>query len=438
MPDINSARDKVEETVTRRRIISAEKSSPPPDFWDYVRKLRADEWTTPAGTPLHTVYVYRDNPPPTIPLAKCQTAMFSDVNCLWADQEEMEMAFLAKYGGGNYRMILKKGSERLTTGHMQVPGAYKNLMARVPESPAYQQQPSPYGANPQQPQYDPTAHVAEAAMHHMANAPNEAVQIGISALAQAAQVIKNFQPPPPSGVADDLQKAFMNAMIVRLTTPERDPIETYTRLASVLRESSAGSNGNGVAGSVIDKVLGAIVERGLNPAPSGPATSMGAELVRILPNVGAYVSEAFANYARIVEAQRDAIALQRGSQPGYIVQPPQSPRPPMPAPALPTPESNGAAMENPVQKLIEEKIIEIYREPQSAESAAEEALDFLTRLDRSIVPQLVANGEKGLMNLFETRPRLKPALANPSRLQEFVRAFLHYAGSDAAVEVKPN
>ena len=82
-------------------------------------------------------------------------------------------------------------------------------------------------------------------------------------------------------------------------------------------------------------------------------------------------------------------------------------------------------------ELIEIKIVEILAEPQSAEWAAEETLNFLDRLDKSIVPQLASQGEAGLMTLFTTRPLLKPATANVPRLTEFIRAFLKYAGDTA-------
>lgn len=79
------------------------------------------------------------------------------------------------------------------------------------------------------------------------------------------------------------------------------------------------------------------------------------------------------------------------------------------------------------QSFLEGKILEIFNERQSAEAAAEEALAFLDRMSPDIVPQLVAQGEQGLIALFNTRPILKPALANAARVAEFVRAFVKFA-----------
>jgi len=84
------------------------------------------------------------------------------------------------------------------------------------------------------------------------------------------------------------------------------------------------------------------------------------------------------------------------------------------------------------QSFLEQKILEIFNENQSAEAAAEEALAFLDRMSSDIVPQLVVQGEQGLMALFNTRPILKPAMANPARVSEFVRAFVKFARENPA------
>jgi hypothetical protein len=456
MPEIIPEDGAVQETVTRRRIISAQKAAPAPPFWEYVSNLKDDDWSTAGGTPLHSLYVYRDAPPPRICVAKCTTAIFPGTNTRWSDQEEMELAFSQLYGGGNYSLILKHGSERVCVGHMTVPGPYKNLMSRADA------QPNPYPQNgPQQGwgngngyqqqgngnYYDPTAQVAETAIHHMANHDRTVMDVATSALAKAADVVKSFQPAPVQSASDELQKAFMSAMISRLTAPQPDPIETFARMAALLRDANPGSSG-GIAGSVMDKVIGQIVDRGLNPpiTGSGPV-SMGAELVRILPNVAQYVCEGMQNYARIIEAQRDAMAMQT-ARPAYLMPAssaaparpiPMTPPPSAPAPAPAHSSSNGTAGGQDIMSFIEQKIIEILAEPQSAEWAAEETLSFLDRMDPSIVPQLTSGGESGLNSLFQTRAILKPAFErNSARVQEFIRSFLRYAAESSRSAPKPN
>lgn len=450
----------VQETVTRRRIISAAKAAPPPNFWEYMALLKSEDWSTPGGTPHHTLYIYRDEPAPSLSLAKCTTAVFQETNTPWNDQEEMEIALMSRYGGGRYRFILKRGSERVCVHSLTIPGAPKNLSARVPDSPPPYQNygpgpqvyPAGNGGYPNQypNPYDPTARVAETALHTMANQDKQAVEIGISALAQAANVIKNFSAQPTAGPMDEMQRAFMAAMIQRMTMAPPDPIETFAKMMALMREANPANTG-GVGGSVIDKVIAAVVERGLNPpaTSSGPAVSMGAELVRILPNVAQYATEGMGNYARIMEAQRDAIAIQRGAAPQPVqVIPPRQPNPvPPPQPLPPAPvvagaqPANGDTMLTDLMVFIERKIVEILNEPQSAEWAAEEALNFLDRMDPTIVPQLVQHGESGLMAIFQTRPTLKPALSNPARLGEFIKAFLRYANEnsgDGQQAIRPN
>jgi hypothetical protein len=460
--DLPSSGD-IAETVTRRRIIAAEKASPAPNFWEYVSKLKPEDWTTPGGTVLHSLYLYREQPPPTLSLGKYTSAIFPETGTPWADQEETEMAFMHRFGGGNYRIILKRGPERVCIFRFDVPGPYKDLVQRVPEGsqrvhpgpvagPTY----TPTGGPPYMTasgyanSYDPTARVAETAINTLAGQDRQAMEIGMSAISHAANVIKNFQ--PNGSAPDDLQRAFMSAMITQMTAPKPDPIETFGRMLAMMREMNAGSQSNGgIGGSVIDKILAAIVERGLNPVSSGPPVSMSAELVRILPSIAQYISQGMQDYARIMEAQRDALAIQRNAQPAAQVMPQRAPAQApriLPAPAPPqqsmNPSTSGAGGNGnggmDIMTLIESKIVEILQEPQSAEWAAEETLSFLDRMDHSIVPQLVSGGEAGLMSLFQSRPTLRPALANLPRLQEYIRAFLRYAreAPETAQPAKPN
>jgi hypothetical protein len=423
----------VEETITRRRIIAEEKAAPPPDFWEYLRNLAPEAWVSSTGGPTHTIYLYREQPAPRLPLGKSTSLMFNEVGCAWNEPEEMELAFLRTFGGGTFRLILKRGgpggnSEIITNATMVIPGPYKNLTARVAEAaPAYgPPNPNPvYGSNPAPSNgYDPTADVARTAIHTLADKDKATMDV----MEKAAGIIKSFNPTAPS---NPLMDALMQAAIAKMTA---DPVETYARMMSLMRETTPAANG-GVSGSVTDRLIGAAVDRLLNPPPpaaSGPAVGMGAELVRILPNVAQYITQGMSEYARIMEAQRDAIALQR--QPGYTVPPPR----PMPQPMVLPPQPPQSIGSTDGMQFIESKIIEILREPQSAEWAAEEALSFLDRMDANIVPQLVAGGEQGLMSLFQTRETLKPALQNLPRLQEFIRSFLRFAADSARPEPKPN
>ena len=84
--------------------------------------------------------------------------------------------------------------------------------------------------------------------------------------------------------------------------------------------------------------------------------------------------------------------------------------------------------------FLEKKIIEILGRPISAPEAADQALAFISELPdgANALAQFAMLGEEGLLHFFGTRPGLKPACANMSRLVEFIRAFLKMYAEDQA------
>ena len=94
----------------------------------------------------------------------------------------------------------------------------------------------------------------------------------------------------------------------------------------------------------------------------------------------------------------------------------------------------------PSLEFIESRIVAIFQESTPAEEAANRVLEFLDTIDPNVVEQLKSLGEAGVLNLFQSRPVLRPALANLPRLQEFIRAFLKEASENdpPAPGTKPN
>ena len=436
------------EKTTRTRIIPGSQAAEKFDFWEYMEKL------PPAEAERLLLYVYRDEPSPTIQVAK---HVFPWADVPWNDREEAEAIIAQKWGGRQFRVIVKSGSQRMGVGRIVVNAPPKSLVPQVdpppspyPAAPGYAAAPGPYAAyaHPNYPPgYDPAARVAETAIHTMAGQDRQAVEIGIAALKSAAEVLQRDRGAP--GPMDEMTRQFMSAMIAKMANPP-DPMETFVKMLAMMKElNPAPASGiPGLGGTVVDKLLTTIIDRGMNPTPTGTPVSMGAELVRVLPNVAQYVSKGLEDYARITEAQRDAIAMQRGAVAGQTVTPPHRPGPqPVPVrpavqapppPEAPSTAANGqqpgedVAMFGDPQSFLEQKILEIFNENQSAEAAAEEALAFLDRMSSDIVPQLVVQGEQGLMALFNTRPILKPAMVNPARVSEFVRAFVKFARENPA------
>jgi hypothetical protein len=149
--------------------------------------------------------------------------------------------------------------------------------------------------------------------------------------------------------------------------------------------------------------------------------------VRALPGVAQYAVQGIAQWRAGVEAQRDTAAIMRGATPpppGNGARPSPTIIPPPPADA----NGEGQVMAGaPSLEFIETRIVGILKEPISAEEAGERVLEFLDTIDPSVVAQLKALGEAGLLHLFQSRPVLQPAMINLPRLQEFIRAFLKFA-----------
>lgn len=418
------------ETVTRQRIIptDASKERSTPELWQYLESLDAkgeEEWDR------HIIYIYRIDPTPSVPVEKCgrYMAVGDGSQVSLADKEEVEFALAKKYGGRIFRLIVKRGSERVTQDRVYVDAPPKPI---VP----------PDFSNGNSPMVLPLtessamADVSKRAMETIAGQEHQAIAIATNALSATATMVQRLAQQPQSQ-GDDITRQFMAAAMARLLAPPPDPLQQLSALLALVREMNGG--GGGAGNPVLNKVLDTAVEKLLNPSPSGPVSSAGAELVRTLPSVASHVTDGLREWRLGMEAQRDAAATMRGV-PG---------RPPAPPGTLLTsPQPNPAPVEGqvaaPSLEFIESKIVEIMKQPVSADEAALDALAFLDTMDARLVPQLTASGESGLITLFNTRPVLKPATANMPRLLEFIRAFLRLHAEHEAdagpspSQVKPN
>jgi hypothetical protein len=272
-------------------------------------------------------------------------------------------------------------------------------------------------------------------MHALTNQERQSAEIGFRAMETAASVMQRFaQPatpvsPPQPSETDQLMKMLMLKMMEKL-------IDRFDQPAAAVVASGIP----GVPADMIGQLFSSIIQRGLNPQPSGPPVSASAELVRTLPQVAMTAVEGLREWRAGMEAQRDTVAIARGA--AAVPPPPQGARPALPpqqAPA-PNPAPNGATtVQPPSLEFLETKIMEFWREPISTTEAAEKTLDFLTLTAPEALDQLANLGETGLTQLFGTRQILKPATQNMPRLLEFVRALLKMHAEDKAEsERKPN
>ena len=406
-----------------------------PDFWQYLESLKVPDWDK------HILYLYRVEPSPSIPLGKFAgtIATASGQHVSWGDREEAELALAEKYGGGTFRAILKRGAERITQERIYIGGQARPLTPFV-ESVA-----ADAGVSPMMSDASATARVASQAMSTIAGQEKLGMQVGMDALVTAANVIKGFTAdrpaptPPPASETDQLLKAVMVRMLERAMNPA-DPIETLGKLLEITRNLGVTANPAAATNPLVENILKTAVERLMAPPPATGALSTGTELVRQLPAVANYVSQALSDWRGGMEAQRDAEAIRHRAPvrtppapqtlpPARNQQPPQVVAPP-PAPANP---ANGIPT-GPSLEFVEQKVVEIIKEPISADEAADRVLSFLGELDPQLISQLVSLGEVGMVHLFNTRAMLKPLQSNPPRVLEFIRAFLKQVAEDEAAE----
>jgi hypothetical protein len=422
------------ETVTRKRVVNSKVEIPfpnIPDFWEYFEKIT--DWDR------HVLYIYRRDPDDG-QVAKCtNTLLLPDgTTHLLTGKEETEFAIGKGWGGKLYELILKGGPQRITSTKIRVALPPKPIL--VP--------PQNQSANPNQfSEGSATADVAHHAMGIIASQEKQAVDVAVNALKGAADVVQRLSqaqnPPAQPSQTDELMKMMMLKMMEKSLNPA-DPLEL---LKSVLG-LQAQLNPQSATNPMLSRIMDAAVEKILNPAPAGPVSSASAELVRQLPVVANYVTQAIAEWRAGVEAQRDTAAIMTHQKPptpqtsNVRILPNPAPQVVNPVPTQPQPEPTPAGI--PSLEFIESKIIEILKEPISADEAADETLAFLSRMHPTLVTQLVQAGEQGLLSLFQQRPVLRPGLQNLPRLQEFVKSFFKYARENEeeekknAIDAKPN
>lgn len=415
------------ETTTRRRVIpvSEQQTSKTPDTWDYLRAITPQNWAN------HMVYGYRIEPAPKVPIFRCSEQFVQLPNgqrVEIADKEALEFALMQNFGGGVFRLLVKSGPQIVTADNIAI-----NAPPRPITIPVDPQTPPAPGS--QSFSTDATA-IASKAIDTVAGAEHQAVRIGIDALGAAANIVRSFGDGRPAPAPqDDLTRQLMAVMIQRMLQPPPDPLELLTKLLAL--QGQLNPAGGAAGGPLVEKLLGAAVDRFMNPAPNGAPVSASAELVRSLPQIGSQAVEGLRAFAAAREAEARIVAMQRGVQ--VVAQPPAAAPPATAAqilpPAVPQPATQEGA---PSMEFVQKRIIEILRAPVSAEQAADDALAFLDGIDPQIVNQLAAMGAQGILAFFQQQPILKQATNNMPRLIEFVQHMLRMHAEDQAAEAAKN
>lgn len=449
------------EKTTVTRVLPAESfpvERKTPDFWEYLERLTTKDWEKFPPHLHHKLYVYRrlGDTGSGIALERFENGVFpipGRDSVPLNNQEEFEFAMAQKYGGGTYRLLLKKGSERITEGRILIDGAPKNTRPGILDAADSS---NTAGATVT-PSSDPSSDVAKTAMNIVASHEAEAVNIGLGMMRTAADVQRQMasQTGGQTGM-DPVMQQFLQVAMQRLLQPPPDPLELMTRLATLF--SSMG--GNGAVNPTVTRIIDAGLERLMNPAPAAPGASTGAALVSALPQIASYATEALREWragsevqletARVMAASgRPPAALPPGPANGTGIVQPQAPLAGVKitqATQLQPPSVQGVQPSMPgvpSLEFIEQKIITILGKPINADEAADEVLSFLDLMEPKMIEQLASLSESQLIAIFQTRPVLRQYRDIP-RLQEFVRAFLKYSNNqepappDVDASIKPN
>jgi hypothetical protein len=442
--------------TTTTTILPAGEAEKKPDFWEYFEKL-PPTWGNPPDS--HLLYIYRrvseTGPCPQLERCTGTLTMPDRSQVVLNDREELESALTRKYGGGVYRLILKNKGQRVAEGRIIADGPAKNTPPGIMTD-------SVNGSAPVQPVPPAPADVATQAMHLVANQPSESIDVAVRAVQAAGDMVQRMASgngagtqAPPDTEEKQLFRTMMATAIQRMMAPPPDPLETITKLLAVMQGLTQATNPAQATNPIVSRILERALDGVLNPQPSGPAVSTGAELVRTLPQLGSYVTEALTNWRLGVEAQRDTAAMMAR----------QAPAMPMPNPTvLPAPRANvvpaagsvppaviaspttapapgrvpaPAVISSPSLEWIESRLIEIFKRPVSAADAADSAIDFLDATAPDLLDRLRLVDEAHLLGIFQSRPVLREATANVPRLQEFIGAFLMYLREDEAAQTVP-
>lgn len=392
--------------------------------------MKPSEWAQ------HITYVYRLLPAPSICIGKCGELFLLPDNSTVriADQEALEFALNSHYGGGTYRLIVKRGSQRVTEGKFDLGGPIKNvspidLSATNSNVPQAGNLPGTDSA---------TAAVARAGFDALGMQERQSAEIGFRAMSTAAEVMQRFASTPQNGEGLLIREllAEMRSQNRGMNLPEI--LAAITSVIAILKDVGI-LGANGVGNGLVEKLLGSAVDRFLHPEPNGAPVSASAELVRVLPTIGGAAIEGLKEWRLGMEAQRDAIAMSQRQLPAAQPVRPSGPNPQVIPPSQPAqnPQPPGAptvAQQELSAELIETRIVEMLKANVPATQAAEDLYHFLEvgqGPNGQIIPQLSMLGETGLVNLFSKRPILQPAWKmNSPRCVEFIRAFLKYASEE--------
>lgn len=439
------------ESVTRKRLVTQaelekeQKGNTTPNFWDFIESMTDEMW---AGD--FMLYIYREDPKPSNYggsncLEKCPGFMImpNGVRLKMDSREDVELAIKEKWGGKAFRLILKKGRERLTEGKCMndAPPKYPDTAASM-----YQQNPLPNAPAPG----SSSDVVATRAMDLVANNNPQIMTVAMDAIARAADLVARHNPQPPAAPSLDseLDRALRQAMLQKFLAPPPDPFEMLVKFKQLMGDSGGGASSS--MNSIVDKFLTVAAERVFNPVPAATGRTtlldIGREFIPVLGTVMHEYRLSREADARITEIQRSAMPPQ--AVPAVPQQNPPALPATMPAPAATPAAAAPQAPAAPTMTFpqIEAHIAGIISNVEfTTDEAVDEVLAFLYNTDPRLVGLLLnppsldprlKTGKDGLMQLCTYEAPFKACLSNVPRLSEFLDKFIVAATEEEANQAR--
>jgi hypothetical protein len=439
----------VVETVSRRRVVPAteiareQSAQKPTEFWELLESMTDEMW---AGD--YMLYILREDPKPsnyggTNTVDKCPgyMTMPSGARLRLDSREDVELGIKEKFGGKAFRLILKKGRERITEG--------KCMNEAPPKYPDTQPTASYAGSAAHAGSNDPNAGVASLAINAMANQQPDAVRLAMEVLRSASDIVMRQAQPPtnptePRRLVDD---QIVAALIQKALNPPAppDPLETFMKMKDLFQPPAT----NSVQQTL--ELISSLKNSGLVGA-SGRAAGGWDLIAQAVPSVVQGVTQSMHEWRLGMEAQERGVTIATGlnARPGVPVAVPVTPQS-LPEPAAPAAAAGGAAgsadssrenpggqpggqsvSSDPPFQWIEQKIVEILKQNRTVDETVDEVLAFLyvaspgavaLLLDPPKMHPMLKPGEEGILQLFQHEPILQQIPVGP-RLTEFIRKFV--------------
>jgi len=459
-----SAGPVVEKTIRTRTLsndeIAAESKGRMPDFWATLEATTPEQFQDAAGPLGWKLAIIREDPKPSNyggqnTLEQIKSGFLEvrpGVSVPVNDQEEFELGIKQKYGGRSYRLLLKRGKERITEGK-----CVNDAVAKFPDSQSYTSPPP----NPVQIADSSAAAVANKAIDTIANQNPQLITIAIDAIRNAADLVMKKNEPRASET-DEIEKEFRRAMIHRMLNPP-DPFAEIAKYKEIFQPANT-----------VKDTLELLSAIGQSPFlrfnRNGGGNNWIADLAgSTVPVVADAVKSAVRDWPLGMEAQERGVSIARGvtanpaAQPSGQVtvlpapEPHANPAPPPagkiveqpPAAATPAaPASIPLASPDPMlppMEFIEQKIVEMLQRNEPIEDTVDLVLDWLEVTDARLIPLLLdppkldvrlKPGDQGLLQLFQWEPILRQVPVNP-RLVEFIKKFIAKAKAERQTAAEP-